>query len=141
MSDRDVLLAKISIIKNCLRRIREATGLKPEMLDDFDKQDIFVLNLQRAIQACIAMAQVIIAMKGYGVPNSYRMAFRILYEHGWLDLETAERMEKMVGFRNIAIHDYQSIDRDILKSILTKHLSDFEQFYKQIWQKFEDGED
>jgi len=42
----------------------------------------------------------------------------------------------MVGFRNIAIHDYQTLDVDILKSILSKHLKDLEQFYTTLLTHF-----
>jgi uncharacterized protein YutE (UPF0331/DUF86 family) len=64
------------------------------------------------------------------------MSFYILFDNDWIDSETCKMMQNMVGFRNIAIHDYQEIDLEILKSILTKNLSDFEKFYKQILTKF-----
>ena len=38
----------------------------------------------------------------------------------------------MVGFRNIAIHDYQKISLQILKSILTNNLGDFREFVKVL---------
>ncbi|KWZ83812.1 hypothetical protein B4096_1749 [Heyndrickxia coagulans] len=38
----------------------------------------------------------------------------------------------MVGFRNIAVHDDQAIDLDILKQIIEKHLEDFTSYTKQI---------
>jgi uncharacterized protein YutE (UPF0331/DUF86 family) len=41
-------------------------------------------------------------------------------------------MQSMVGFRNIAIHDYQALDPGILKSILSKHLKDLEEFYATV---------
>jgi hypothetical protein len=50
MVDKDVVLAKSAAIQKCLKRIIEVTGLDPGQLDDQDIQDIFVLNLQRAIQ-------------------------------------------------------------------------------------------
>jgi len=40
MPDMDIILAKTDNIQRCLRRIKETTGLKPESLDDIDKQDI-----------------------------------------------------------------------------------------------------
>ena len=61
MPDRDVVLAKAAAIQRCLRRIEEVTGLKPASLADQDTQDIFVLNLQRAIQSAIDLASHIIA--------------------------------------------------------------------------------
>jgi uncharacterized protein YutE (UPF0331/DUF86 family) len=32
---------------------------------------------------------------------------------------------RMVGFRNVAIHDYRRLDLDIVKSIVTSRLDDF----------------
>lgn len=135
MIEKDVLLSKISIIKNCLNRIKKTTNLEQGTLDEFDVQDVFVLNLQRTIQASIDIANMIISSHNYRMPNSYKMSFAILFENGWIDFKTCEQMQKMIGFRNIAIHDYQELNIDILKSILTKHLSDFENFYKQVLKK------
>lgn len=135
MINKDTILAKISIIKNCLKRIKDTTKLNPETLSDFDNQDIFVLNLQRAIQATIDIANVIISSNNYPLPNSFRMAFKILHENNWMNSSTCKQMQKMVGFRNIAVHDYQEINLEILKAILTRNLSDFEDFYKQILNK------
>ena len=41
----------------------------------------------------------------------------------------------MVGFRNIAVHDYQTLNLDILKQIVENHLGDFTSFTKQILKK------
>ena len=65
MLERDVVLSKIAIIKNCLGRIKKVTELDPPSLDEIDVEDIFVLNLQRAIQASIDMAHVIISQENY----------------------------------------------------------------------------
>lgn len=51
MPDKDIVIAKVATIQKCLERIRDVTALDPASLDDIDKQDIYVLNLQRAIQA------------------------------------------------------------------------------------------
>jgi uncharacterized protein YutE (UPF0331/DUF86 family) len=45
-------------------------------------------------------------------------------------------MEHMVGFRNIAVHDYESINPEILKSIVKHHLGDIEEFYTLVLQRF-----
>jgi len=45
-------------------------------------------------------------------------------------------MEKMTGFRNIAVRDYQSLDPDILKSVLVHHLKDLEDFYAAVLRFF-----
>jgi uncharacterized protein YutE (UPF0331/DUF86 family) len=45
-------------------------------------------------------------------------------------------MGGMVGFRNIAVHNYQNLDQEILKSILGKHLGDLEVFYATVLRYF-----
>ncbi|HNS56471.1 MAG TPA: DUF86 domain-containing protein [Smithellaceae bacterium] len=136
MPDKDVVLAKTASIQKCLRRIKEVTGLNPESLDEINKQDIFVLNLQRAVQSTIDLAAHVIASEGLGVPDTIRDNFLRLEQAGIIGRDLAKRMQAMVGFRNIAIHDYQAINIDILKTILGKHLKDLEEFYTVILLHF-----
>jgi uncharacterized protein YutE (UPF0331/DUF86 family) len=37
----------------------------------------------------------------------------------------------MVGFRNVAVHDYQSLNLDIVKSIVVERLGDFAAFARR----------
>ncbi len=136
MPDRDVVLAKVATIQKCLERIREVTSLDPASLDDINRQDIFVLNLQRAIQASIDLASHIVASEGLGLPETVRDNFALLRDKNVIDPETASKMEKMTGFRNIAIHDYQALNLDILKSILASNLKDLEDFYAAVLTRF-----
>ena len=41
----------------------------------------------------------------------------------------------MVGFRNIAVHDYQQLDLVILKSILEHRLGDLDEFVQVITKR------
>jgi uncharacterized protein YutE (UPF0331/DUF86 family) len=101
-------------------------------LDDIDKQDIFVLNLQRAVQAVLDLAAHVIAAGGLGLPKDLKEQFNILHLQGIISKDLSVRMEQMAGFRNIAVHEYQIINLDILKNILQNHLPDLEAFYTAI---------
>ena len=136
MPDKDVVFAKVDIVQRCLRRIRETTGLDPQSLDNIDKQDIFVLNLQRAVQAAIDLAAHIVASEGIGLPETLKDNFRLLRDAGIINEVLTSRMESMSGFRNIAVHDYRAMDIAILKSILSKHLKDLEDFYTAVLVHF-----
>jgi uncharacterized protein YutE (UPF0331/DUF86 family) len=137
MPDRDIVLAKAAAIQRCLKRIHDVTGLKPESLDDLDVQDIFVLNLQRAIQSAVDLSTHVIAADGLGLSDTIRGNFELLEKSEIIEKDLSKRMQSMVGFRNIAIHDYQAIDPEILKSILSKHLKDLEEFYATIISHFD----
>jgi len=132
MPDRDVVFAKVASIQKCLRRIKEVTGLKPDSLDEINVQDIFVLNLQRAVQSTIDLAAHVIASEALGIPDTVRDNFLRLEQAGIISKDLSKRMQAMVGFRNIAIHDYQAINVDVLKTILIQHLKDLEEFYTVI---------
>jgi len=136
MPDKDIVMAKVAIIQRCLKRIQETTHLDPESLDDIDKQDIFVLNLQRAVQTVIDLATHIVASEGLGLPDTIKDNFHLLCEGKIIQKELAKKMEGMVGFRNIAVHNYQSLNGEILKSILGKHLADLEEFYATVLRYF-----
>jgi uncharacterized protein YutE (UPF0331/DUF86 family) len=124
----DVSLNKAQIIERCIRRINDEYAGDPSNLSNITRQDSIVLNLQRACEAAIALAMHQVAEKGWGIPNTSREAFDILAANGVLEISLAARLKAMVGFRNIAIHDYQKMNLDILQEIITKHLSDLIQF-------------
>lgn len=130
MVEVDVVYSKINIIKNCIGAIEKA---KLKEKDPFFKQNIFELNLQRAIQACIDIANVIIAKEGLGLPNNYRQSFLILGHRGLLPSDLQDKMVRMVGFRNISVHDYSEIKPEIVLGIVENHLSDFETYYTLIY--------
>ena len=132
MPDKDVVLAKVAATQRCLRRIKDVTGLDAARLGNLDVQDIFVLNLQRAIQSSVDLATHVIASEGLGISDTVRGNFVLLESAKIISKVLSKKMQSMVGFRNIAIHDYQALDVDILKAILTKHLKDLEQFYTTI---------
>ena len=127
MLDRDVALAKMASVRRCLARVRAAAGPDGERLDELDAQDVVVLNLQRAVQAAIDLAAHAAATEDLGLPATLKQTFVLLRDGGLLAPRLCERLVAMVGFRNIAVHDYQSIDPVILRSIVRDNLGDLEQ--------------
>ena len=125
----DVVLNKAATIERCLRRVREEAGADPELADQ-TRQDAAVLNLQRACQAAIDLAMHRARDVGAGVPQTSRDAFRLLVEAGDLPPDLGDRMQRMVGFRNVAVHDYQAVSLPILQAIIAGHLGDFEAFVR-----------
>jgi uncharacterized protein YutE (UPF0331/DUF86 family) len=122
----DVVVNKAAIIERCVARVREGyAGDERNLLEDVRRQDSIILNLQRACEASIDLAMHLVSVDRLGVPQETRDAFRLLREGGVIDPDLAERMARMVGFRNVAVHDYRRLDLAIVKSIVTEHLEDF----------------
>lgn len=129
----DVLVNKAAVIQRCIVRINEEYAGDPvELRRNFTKQDSVLLNLQRACEACIDMANRLIRQKQLGIPQSARDSFTLLAQSQLISNESAKQMQRMVGLRNIAVHDYQALNLDIVISVLDKHLDDFRQFSAAI---------
>lgn len=125
----EVLLGKAGIIERCLKRIdEEYLGHESELANNFTRQDAIVLNLQRACEACIDAAMHLVRIHRLGIPTESRQAFDFLISAGRIDEQLGRRLMAMVGFRNIAVHNYQEIDIDILRGILAERRVDLATF-------------
>jgi len=122
----DVLLNKASSIERCVRRAREEYDRDPtSFANDFTRQDAAILNIQRACEAALDMGQHLIRRERLGVPQSARDVFALLAQAGWIETTLADALKRMVGFRNIAVHDYQSLQMPITVNIIQHHLDEF----------------
>lgn len=132
----DVLLAKAAIIERCLKRIDEDhTGHETEFSKDFMRQDAIILNLQRACEAAIDGAMHLVRTRRLGLPQESREVFVLMQKAGLLDQDLADKMRAMVGFRNIAVHDYGSLNLDIVRAIIERRLGDLRAFARLLIQQ------
>ena len=68
-------------------------------------------------------------------PDTMGQTFDLLAQGGVLNDELASNLKKAVGFRNIAVHNYESINWGIVHSIVKYHLADFVEFAKVVAAK------
>lgn len=129
----DSIINKLATIDRCLKRIRDVYALAKENFDtDYTSQDSIILNLQRACEASIDAANIINKQHQTGIPQSSRDSFELLKKAGLISAPLALNLQKMVGLRNVAVHDYQTLNLDIVKHVVENRLSDFEEFVKAI---------
>ena len=129
----DVIINKAATIERCVARAREEYLRDvAAFATDFTRQDAAVLNIQRACEAALDMGQHVIRRERLGVPQGARDVFALLAQAGWIDLELADTLKRMVGFRNIAVHDYQALQLPVTVAIIEKHLDDFLVFAREV---------
>ena len=122
----DVLLNKAATIERCVQRAREEYFTEPATFaSNYTRQDAAILNIQRACEAALDMGQHLIRRERLGIPQSARDVFTLLARAGWIEQDLADALRRMVGFRNIAVHDYQTLLLPITVSIIEKHLDEF----------------
>ena len=131
--DRNVVEAKLESLRRCVERIEAKTPSSADQLAQTpDLQDIIALNLQRAVQLSVDLASHLIAETDARPPSTMAENFEVLKNHGVISPALSERMIKAVGFRNIAVHSYHTIDWNIVYQICSCHLDDFRQFAQAV---------
>jgi uncharacterized protein YutE (UPF0331/DUF86 family) len=134
--DREVIEQKLESLRRCIIRVGEKCPVAPEELAaDHDAQDIVALNLTRAVQICVDIGAHLIAGKEIPSPETMGRTFDVLADLGYISPALALRLKKAVGFRNIAVHNYEAIDWHIVHAIATRNLGDFSDFAKAVVEK------
>lgn len=127
----DIILNKAAIIERCLARVEEEYKECP-LLNNYTHLDAIILNLERACQATIDMAMHIVAKKHLGIPQGSADAFSLLARAGVVDDNLAKKLRGMVGFRNIAVHEYQVLEIEVVRYVLDEGVKDFRKFCRQL---------
>ncbi len=131
--DREVVEQKLESLRRCLRRIETKCPADAATLAvDPDLQDIISFNLSRAVQISVDIGAHLIAGMEVSPPDTMGQTFDILAQQGVLSSDLAVNLKKAVGFRNIAVHSYESINWNIVHGIVKYHLVDFSEFAKLI---------
>ena len=130
----DVLIGKQQSLERCLARVRHAWARSSTLPfeEDYDKQDIIVLNLQRACEQAIDMANHVVNVKKLGWPRTSGESFDLLARAGIIPASMAENMKAMVGLRNVVVHQYQELDLDIIKAVIRDHLGNLADFAREM---------
>jgi len=131
----DILINKNQTVKRCLERINEEYQDDPDNLKNYTKQDSIILNIQRLSEAAIDIAMHIVAELDLGVPQNSREAFQFLAENNLIEEDLAEKLKAMVGFRNIAVHEYQKLNLKIVESIIENEIEKIKDFSQKMIQK------
>ena len=131
--DKEVLETKLEALIRCVHRIKDQNISTLEELEaNLDKQEIIILNLQRAIQICVDIGNHILLDYKTPTPSTMAETFKYLAQNNLITKDNADDLSHAVGFRNIAVHQYEDIDCKIIYSIITSHLDDFKTFAAAI---------
>ena len=129
----DVGINKIQSIQRCVQRAREEFRSDPEGFDtNYTLQDAAILNVLRACEQAIDLANHVIRLGKMGIPNTSAESFDLLRNKSVIDADLAVRLKKMIGFRNTIIHEYQRMKLDIVKTVIVSGLDDLIAFADRV---------
>lgn len=126
----NILLNKSASLERCIKRVQEEYSDFETLKNNQTKQDAIIYNLQHAIQLCVIMSARVISLKRLRLPEDTRDYFNVLTKEGFLCEKLNQKMQKLIEFQYIAIHEFLALDLEIVKSIIENDLSDILEFSK-----------
>lgn len=134
----DIVWNKKESIERCLRQIRLYYALPGDVpfAENHLHQDAIAINLQRACEQAIDLANHTIKVRKLGLPKESRESFRLLADNGIIPRDLAVKLGKMVGFRNTLVHEYQGLDIQLMVEVIEHHLDDLLDFTNFIMHEF-----
>lgn len=137
MVSKRVLAAKCGSIERHLSRISEKREVDLHVfLEDIDRQESILFNLQMAIQNCIDIAAHIVSEEELGIAGSTNELFYLLEEKHVIDPSLSERMVQAVGFRNLIVHEYGKVSLGIVHRAAREDVEDLREFMRAIMERF-----
>lgn len=126
----DTALSKKDSLERCILQIRSYYQLPSDkpFAQDFLKQDAISINLQRAAQLCIDLANMLIRQRKLGLPKESAESFALLVEAGVISVEMGQHLKAMVGFRNVLVHEYTKLNLAILVDVIENRLDELREF-------------
>lgn len=129
----DIVTNKIQSIQRCVVRAREEYTVDPDSFaTNYTRQDAAILNVLRACEQAIDLANHIIKNYKMGIPTTSSESFDLLHKQGVISAELAENLRRMVHFRNIVIHQYQRLDLSVVQTVIVSGLDDLIQFGDRV---------
>lgn len=120
----EIILNKKISIERCIQQINTYYALDNGLpfATDYLRQDAISMNLQRACELTIDIANYLIKIKKFGLPQDSRDSFALLQQAGLITIEQMNGLQAMVGFRNTLVHQYQTLNLRIMVNVIEHHL-------------------
>ena len=129
----DIIINKIQSIQRCIQRAREEYQINPDdFLTNYSRQDAAILNLIRACEQSIDLANHIVKNYKMGIPTNTAEIFQLLERKNVISAPLSENMGYMVGFRNTVVHEYQKINLNIVIAVIETGLDDLIKFTDSV---------
>jgi uncharacterized protein YutE (UPF0331/DUF86 family) len=129
----DTVAQKITSLQRCVSQARVALSTAgSDFKTNHLLQDAAVLNIIRACETALDLANMLIRKRRLGIPSESRESFGILMREQILEQGLGDKLQKMVGSRNLALHRYRDLDMDIVQSVIQKNLDDLLAFAKIV---------
>jgi uncharacterized protein YutE (UPF0331/DUF86 family) len=128
----DSLTDKLDSLQRCLERVREEFVPQSEFSVNETRQDAAVMNIVRACGTAAGIAKNAVQVFGLDVPSDAAKSFEILSDRNVLSSETCADMRQMAEFCDISLRESESLNAEMIASLINDRLADFEVFAREV---------
>lgn len=137
MTDVQLVAKKLALIDTCVGELQRLA--RPDLIETDVREQRFVEHtLQIAIQAALDVASHIVSDLRLGEPRSNRELFALLERNGWISGTLSRTLSAMVGFRNVIVHGYDTVDLAVVRDVLDNRLGDLIAFTRLVRARIAD---
>lgn len=137
------MVIKSEVIRKRLNKLDEYLQILHEMqkytLEEFLSDPEHYASAERflhmAIETTIDIGGHIVSGLEMGEVNWYSDLAVIMEEKGYISVELREKWIRIIGFRNVLVHQYIEVDRKIVYDVLQNNLGDIEEL-KEAFASF-----
>jgi uncharacterized protein YutE (UPF0331/DUF86 family) len=107
------IVENVEFVEECLTILAEKQAVDfPTYRDDAETRDIVERRFEKATQACIDIARILLRDIDGTAPDTYAKAMQRLGKRNVLQSSTATEMARAAQFRNVLAHEYGDVIDD-----------------------------
>lgn len=126
------IIFKLQKLDEYVKYLRETQKVnKNKFIEDYHFFGLAERYLQLSIEVLLDVGKILVIIKGLKRPEENQEIFSMLYDEKIISEKLAQNLMGIANFRNILVHDYEKIDREIVYSKLQNNIIDFENFKKE----------
>lgn len=134
------IFAKLERLDEYLKYLKEIQKVnKKSFTNDFHFFGLGERYLHLAIEVLIDVGKSLIIAENLKKPEDNSDIFPILHDHKIISKKLIENLIGIANFRNIIVHEYEKIDREIVYEKLQKNLTDFTKFKGEVLKFLKKG--
>lgn len=121
-----VILSTTARLELYVARVHEEYNKDPATFtNDITRQEAAIMNIVRAVAALMSIGEHLIRKNKLGTPKNHLDVIDLLATTGFVTIEVADNLKKMIVFRNTALHQSQDLKPVDLEYLILQQLRIF----------------
>jgi uncharacterized protein YutE (UPF0331/DUF86 family) len=138
--DYEAIVARLDKLDEYGKILKELRKMsRSEFVADYHVYGLAERYLQLSIECLLDIGRLIITGLGLRKPDRHQEVIEILWEADIISADLASRLQGIAGFRNILVHDYLKLNRNLVYDNLQKGVVDLEDFSREIAELLKKG--